>query len=469
MGGDPRGYRFHPLERRGVVLGLEVPQLATIAAGVLAALVVLRSSPGTTGLVEAAGTAVALAAAACWPLAGRTPVGWAPVAGRWLLSRARPARVASAGSAAPPAGVRLLDAPRAPGDEPLGVVRDRRAGTWAAAIPVAGRGFTLLDPEDKRRRLAAWGAVLAGLARAGSPVHRIQWLERTVPGDSRALAAYLAEAGSGQAVPGSEASYRQLIERAAPAAPGHELLLVVSIHPRLAGRQLRTFGGGVTGACALLRRELRLLRGQLRRAELDPGAALDLPGLAACVRGGSAPGAARTTATDDAGAWPLGWSDAWSVARIDGRWHATYWIAEWPRTEVGPDFLVPLLFAPGQRTVSVTMAPVPPQRAAREVESARTAELADEELRRRAGFLETARHRRRAEGVAHREAELADGHAELRFSGYVSVSGPTPAELDEACAAVEAAAQQTGLELRRLYGQQAEAFTWCLPLARGLA
>ena len=115
------------------------------------------------------------------------------------------------------------------------------------------------------------------------------------------------------------------------------------------------------------------------------------------------------------------------------------------------------------------MAPVGPARAAREVEAARTADLADEELRRRAGFVTTARRRREAEGVVRREAELADGHAEYRFSGYVTVSAPDRAGLDAACAEVEQAASQAHLELRRLYGQQEEAFTWTLPLARGLA
>jgi hypothetical protein len=42
-------------------------------------------------------------------------------------------------------------------------------------------------------------------------------------------------------------------------------------------------------------------------------------------------------------------------------------------------------------------------------------------------------------------------------------------ELDDACAEVEQAARRAHLDLRRLYGQQEEAFTWTLPLARGLA
>jgi hypothetical protein len=463
-----RTYRFHPLERRGLAVGLTVPQVATLAVGLLGALGAFRAlgGPGGVGLAL---LLVALAGgAACWPLAGATPVQWAPVAWRWLAGRRRPLLALPGGSAAPP-GVRLLAAPCAPGDEPLGVVEDRRSGSWAAVLPVAGRSFTLLDPTDKHRRLAAWGAVLASTARAGNPLYRLQWVERTVPSDRGALLRALDEAADPGRLPAAVDSYRELVRQVGATTTGHEVLLVVAVHPRRAARQRRSFGRGEAATCALLRRELRLLRGQLRTAELDPGAPLDLPRLVTTLRSAFDPPSRRHPPNAAGAAWPLAWYDGWTAARVDGRLHATYWVAEWPRCEVGPDFLAPLLASGGARAVAVTMAPVPPERAVREVESAKTAELADAELRRRAGFVPTARHRRQAEGVREREAELADGHAELRFSGYVTVSGGDDAELETACAAVETAGHQAGLQLRRLYGQQAAALTWTLPLARGLS
>ena len=68
-----------------------------------------------------------------------------------------------------------------------------------------------------------------------------------------------------------------------------------------------------------------------------------------------------------------------------------------------------------------------------------------------------------------REAELADGHADYRFSGYVTVTAADRDGLEAACAETEQVAERAHLELRRLYGRQAEAFTWTLPLARGLS
>ena len=166
----------------------------------------------------------------------------------------------------------------------------------------------------------------------------------------------------------------------------------------------------------------------------------------------------------------MGIASEWARLRVDDTWHATFWIAEWPRTEVSPDFMGPLLLPSDvRRTVSVVMEPMGPLKAVRLVEQARTADIADAELRRKGGFLATARRRREEEVLAERELELADGHAPYRFSGYVTVSAAVPDELEESCGRVEQAAGQAGLTLRRCFGDQARAFTCTLPLGRGLS
>jgi hypothetical protein len=86
----------------------------------------------------------------------------------------------------------------------------------------------------------------------------------------------------------------------------------------------------------------------------------------------------------------------------------------------------------------------------------------------RAGFLSNARRDREAEGVLRREAELADGHCDYRFSGYVTETADSPDGLATACAALEQSAQASRVELRCLYGRQEEALSWTLPLCRGL-
>jgi hypothetical protein len=120
------------------------------------------------------------------------------------------------------------------------------------------------------------------------------------------------------------------------------------------------------------------------------------------------------------------------------------------------------------RTVSMVMEPIPPLRARRAVEAARVADASDEQVRRRAGFVTSARRQREQEQVLARERELADGHSDVRFSAYVLVTAASMDELEAACAEVEQEAGQARLELCRLDGDQDVAFTYCLPLGRGL-
>jgi hypothetical protein len=295
------------------------------------------------------------------------------------------------------------------------------------------------------------------------------------------MARYLAEGMTVPATTPAARSYLDLLSRAAPVTERHDVLLAVAVHGGRSSRAIRGAGGGDEGGCALLVRELQSLESQLRAADitvegtLAPSALVQVlrqavdrqPRAVVARQPDQATGGGRSVASWP---WPLASEASWSGYRTDGTCHATYWVAEWPRVDVGPDFLRPLLLQSGaRRTVSVTMEPVSPSRATREVEHARTADVADAELRRRAGFMVTARRRREQEVVAHRETELADGHAQYRFSGYVTVTADSWDELDLAAGRVEQAAGQAHLELRRLYGEQDQAFTWALPLARGLA
>jgi hypothetical protein len=161
--------------------------------------------------------------------------------------------------------------------------------------------------------------------------------------------------------------------------------------------------------------------------------------------------------------------EEWDVVHVDGLFHATFWVAEWPRLEVRSDFLAPLLLGAARATLSVVMEPLGPEQAVRKVEASRTADMADAELRRRSGFISTARHSRESEVLVRREAELADGHASFRYSGFITVSAPNQSELVTACDVVQHAASQSRLVIRRLYGDQAGAYTCTLPLGRGLA
>jgi len=252
------------------------------------------------------------------------------------------------------------------------------------------------------------------------------------------------------------------------------VLIAVTVHRGRAARAIRSAGGGLDGALDVLAREVGAVHTSLEGVDVGVDGVLDRAGVAGVLAEAFRPAPDGTG--DVAGApgaagepWPMGTGAGWDAVRTDGTWHATYWVAEWPRVDVQPDFLGPLLFAPLRRTLSVVMEPVEPTRAARQVAQARTAGLADGELRRRNGFLTSARHTRERQSVDERDVELADGHAQFRYSGYLGVTADSRAELEASCASLEQAAGQARLEVRRLYGQQDVALLCLLPLGRGLS
>ncbi|MGH9172065.1 MAG: SCO6880 family protein [Acidimicrobiales bacterium] len=474
--GSPR-YRLGPRSTRGLIAGWTTGQIICVAGGLVLGLGLMRSLGGGLGfvlgvLVTSAGFAVAL-----WPVLGRTVEQWAPTVVAfglrsvadgghqpWSNRRRQPGPLSrlslvslddvtkgasgSSGDAISPSS-RDLSPPEA---HSPGVVGDAEAGTLTAVLSVGGAGFALMDEQERAGRIADWSGLLAALAREGTGIHRLQWVFSTYPsGLDGPLSA-----GGGVGTVGEH--YERLLSEAAPSLWEHEILVAVTVRRRLARH-------GRAEATSLLRTQLTSVSERLAAAGLVPGQALSTFALAARLKRSF-----KCEALDGMPAWPwpVGVENTWSRLRTDATWHVSYWVAEWPRAEVQGGWLLPLLFVAGVRaTVSMTMAPLPPLAAVRRAERERTEGTADAELRRRHGFSVTARANREQEGRHQREAELAEGHAAYRFSGYVTVTEADPVALDEACGRVEQAAALAHLELRRLYGAQEVGFCTTLPVGRG--
>lgn len=342
----------------------------------------------------------------------------------------------------------------------IGVVVDHTAGMCTAAVRVGGSGFALGDEADRSRRIAAWSGVLAGSARDGGALHRLQWMARCLPDGFDGREQPREVSGRGIAA----ASYRSLLEEVSPVLWRHDVLLALSV--RSAGGRSRRFG---PTAAETLIVDLEALERRCLGAGLEVDGVLSPPALAAMIRSAfSVSGASKAITGSEP--WPSAVEENWSKLRTDASWHAVYWIAEWPRTDVGSDFLVPLLLEGGlRRTIAVTMAPMAPLRAVRRAEHDRTSGVADAELRRRHGFSITARSRNEQEATARREAELADGHAAFRFTGYLGVTADDEPALDAACGRLEQVAAQAQLELHRMYGAQEDGCACILPTGRGCA
>ena len=492
-------YRFGPADSLGIVGAARASQCLVLLAGVGATLGAMYATP--PALAPLAFIPLALAAALAFvPIRGAVALDWLRLAVAFGSARLR--GTLRWRSARPLAGTPAesdegpLHLPQAWGDlrivavpysaRSVGVVLDRRLGTATATLLVRVESFALLADADQERRVAAWGPVMASLARESNGVRRIAWTERTVPAEADEIAAYFA-AERDRDVPldaASVRSYIELIDSSTAAALEHECFVTVQIDTSRRRREIRQRGGpGVpfdlaTGLVAV--DELRLVAQGLADAGIGSVGALPPRLLAAAIRHGVDPaarphlarlhaaGALEGCAPDAAG--PVALDEHWDCVRADSAWLATFWIQRWPLRDVGCLFLSPLLSrTQAQRTVGVTAEPIPPSRAHRQAERAVVKEEGDQVTRERHGFLQTARQRRRQDDVLDRERELVDGHSLMRFAGYVTVTAASREELESACAEVMQAAQHSHLELRRLYGEQASVLACTLPgLARGL-
>lgn len=491
-------YAFGPLERRGILGPVRAGQAAVLAGGMLVAIVLIDRSPTAAGALIALLVGAIAAAVSFAPLGGRTAQEWAPIAGsfagrsvsggrRFLspapmlgsltrgLGRTREPQLSDPAPVAPAQlrGVRIVEASYR--ERAIGALSEHAGRRLTAVLACRVLAFSLLDPEAQERRLARWGMVLSGAG--GSAVRRLQWIERTAPSQGDELARWV-HAERDPAVPPRGTpmieSYLELIGTTARVTQEHEILVAVQVD----SRRVRDRGHSAV-ANALVQETERVAKG-LEAAEVTVLGALSAAQLARALRTAFDPYARTELATIDAadperdglaehGAWPLGSHEGWDHHRTDGALHATYWISAWPRTEVSPMFMSALLGSSSAvRSVAVTFEPLPSERSIREIEAAVTRDRADRELRTRFGQSETARLRQAREATARREAELAAGHGEVRLSGFVTVSGRDADDLRRSCAEVLDHAARAHLELRRLYGQQADAFTFTLPLCRGL-
>ena len=500
MSDQVRTYRFSPLDRTGLLLGLSGVQCALVAAGIF-----------TSGLLLDAGAPVVVVLAPVLALScasfvrwnARPVHEWAPVLVRFSFLRLRhrhrwtapiPLLTGSPADgrrepALPPFldGLTIIDAGAVTWSPPtrhvgVGVVRDRRRGTVTGVVPVQGREFSLVERGEQERLLHLWGDALAGFCTERGRVSRVQITEWAAPAGLSEHERFLADHAGVARNPDAVESYRELLAAAGPLSVTHEVLVSVTVDPRRVSDGRVRLDGDHDGVVDALLEELRLVSMRLESANLIVGAPLSPPRIAEALRLRLDPAcrprleSRRASLAQLAGivsrfsSAPVAAQVNWDYVRTDGSVHRTYWVAEWPRLEVGPNWLEPLLLhGAGIRTFALHYEPVPPSRAQRRIDRDSTRLAADEEQRARAGFRIGARHRRAQAAVLDREAELVAGYAELEYAGFLTIPAADDEGLAVACASYEQAAAQAGLELRALDGRHDLGIVCALPLGRGLA
>ncbi|WP_329620120.1 hypothetical protein OG357_05895 [Streptomyces sp. NBC_01255] len=480
----PVTVKFPHRSRRGILLGLSLPQLVLVS-GALALLLVTVLSTGLVGAIALAPLWAAVAALVAVRRDGRSLIDWAPVVARYAHRRragqtlwlARPV------SRPRPDGVLHLPGTDAslkvvtPGDSANGAaaVHDPHGQTLTAIARVSSRAFALLDPATQNHNVSAWGRALAGIARTGH-VATVQILERTVPDSGDTLARHWAQYGQAD-TPVAGQVYAELVASAGPAAAPHEAYLAISLDLKAAKRLVSQAGGGLNGAFTVMEQTTSSIAQAARSAGLTVTGWLSAREIAAVIRTAYDPKALGAlqqwsetgrAEADAAASGPVVQVEEYDRIATDSARHATYWVEDWPRTETGAGFLHGLMFTAGvRRTLSLIYVPQGLESALRDVQRKKAAIIADASERSRRGQVDSEADSVEYADVKQRERQLIAGHADVALTGLLTVTAETDALLDAACAQVETAAVTAGVDLRRLLYQQSDAFALgALPLAR---
>lgn len=361
--------------------------------------------------------------------------------------------------------------------QPLGVVEDPRRGQLVAAVRVEGGSFAMAPAREQETRVGRWGSLVATIAQSSTIVRRIGFVSRSIPSDSNPQLDYFETAASPDAGPEVRSSYLELLERYEQTADQREVLVWIATDrpgPRHLASRLEALGAEAARLCGLLNRaQIRVTQVLDRvdlslaiRATYDPWGRADRAEYARRV---------RLQAPDRVGDLleiaPADVDPRWHELRADRGLHRTAWVKQWPRTEVGALFLMPLIVDPSVvRSVAWVAQLEDPTAALNAINSqaidARTDQMALERMQQRP----TITRQKTWAGVFARERELGAGHARILHNAYVttSVLGDDPRALDRAWDRTRSNAAASHLQLQVLAARQAQAITMTMPLGRGL-
>lgn len=470
----PHTVRFARLPRGGILLGLTTAQLVCIglAATILVPAMLTRGALGAA-ITSLAWAPLTVLAFGTWQ--GRRLVDTAPTYAHYLARSAlgqrrylaRPNQPRPSGTLALPGDAArlrfLLD------DTGTAMLHDPHEATLTAVAHIRHPAYVLLAPEEQAARVHGWGRALAGIGNAGGV--RIQVLEQTLPDAGQGIVGWW---HTHRPNPFAGAprwpveQYDQLMDTAVPSTSTHRTLIALTLDLRATRSHIRQAGRGLAGAAALLRQEMTSLENGLRGAELTLTGWMSELQLAAVLRAAYQPGHDDTpTLGGLATAGPMAVDEHWAHIRHDDAYSAVLWISEWPRVEAPTHFLHTLVFQPAiRKTLSLSIEPVPVHVAMREIRRAKVELVTEAAQKAKIGAIADLADTVEHTDVLEREQALVAGHADTRYTGLLTVTSASREELEADLAEITRAALQSGCETRRLYGQQARAFTATLPLGR---
>lgn len=361
------------------------------------------------------------------------------------------------------------------------MVYDPRERSATIVCRVRSEAFDLADDGVKADRVQVWSEILAGLG-AHAGVAKVQVTVQTLIAPASEIREHYVNSveasGAGPTINAlAHQSYLDLVDAAATMTR-HEQYVSIVLDASALRREIKSLGGGLDGLMVLAVNEMRSLSTDLADGGAEVERWLGPRELARVIREAYDPESASDVADRrDAfagvapeSAGPMGVRRSWDKLHTDSAVHKTYWVSEWPRRNVMPGFISPLIFAGDFRhTVTLVARPKSAARALSKVEGALNDQQAADRIRAGWGQVKSLAQQAETDDLIRREEELVAGHGDVDFSGYVTITAPDEEELAAASSKLRHAAAQSFLEIRNLVGQQAEGFiASALPLGRGI-
>lgn len=373
-----------------------------------------------------------------------------------------------------------------------GIFYDARSQRVTAVVRCESQGWDLASDSDRSDRTRGFSKLCQMVARS-TAVERVVSMSRTIPSETtaarqaheRVVQERAVEDPWGQDVMASVFTGRDFVDGEGKlrgpedqqAAVSRDTLLAISVSLSKAQKQIRSYGGGLQGAAEVLSSEIDRFRERVKESGvthsewLTPAQLGDAARLAIDLDATEI--LARTVDDRDQDRFDLGTAllvddQDPEVLVTNGGVHSTFWISEWPRTEVALGFLEDLICR-GQYPSVVTQVFTTEDTGAalRKVSKGLDSIESKFDMNRRLGRRTSILDRRAVPELEERENELADGHVSMRVVGYVRVSGRDRDELAVNEDKMHAAAPN--LDLQRLKHLQWEGFvSSSLPVGWGL-
>lgn len=335
-----------------------------------------------------------------------------------------------------------------------GLYYDARAQRATAVLKCESQGWDLASDADRSARGRGFVKVCRLIARSTS-VERVATMARTIPSETtaarqahrQAVRDRKVEDEWGEDVMASVLTGREFVDAEGKlrgpedqqVAVSRDTLVVISVSVTRAQKQIRSYGGGLQGAAEVLAAEIGRFRERVPECGVTSSEWLTPAQLGDCSRLAMDLDAteilARTVDERDQDIHDIGTAllvddDDPNVLVTNGGVHSTYWISEWPQTQVPLGFLEDLI-CKAQYPMTVTQVYTAENTgpAIRRVTKSLDSIESKFDINRRLGRRTSILDRRAVPDLIERESELADGHVPMRVIGYIRVSGHDRDEL----------------------------------------